>query len=410
MKLSAVFLLSVNVVAASQLAAQAADGSDTVSFLQDSLEQAKVAAPALPAPAKPSRLSHSAMAPLARSTQKLMPMTPRSDSSSRLRPFVAGRYLPSQSDLQPRSASEPQMPLAAPTLSGQVSTMYAKVPTTYASDYVDQLALAAARKVKNVAKKYMAASKAAPGAAAVLPGQYGAAAAEAPAVPALSDLIGAEQSAGLAQLPNLSQPVVPTPLQGAQAQLVVPQPLQSLPARSPAAQYIVPPPNLSHYEETRMVRQVEANLPERLYAQANGDMRATSRVNPGLTGAGPPPFPLSSLLGAGGAPGARSGRTRPAPGIEAKFGNWHGGNSLPSAAFHTYLSKARMAGPLSVSRSSVSKGSRRTGRQVAACHPGSATPAAPAHASSAAKTAKSATVKSSFVACYPQYRRFPSGG
>lgn len=403
MKLSAVFLLSVNVVAATQVAAVAADCSDTASFLQESLSGAKATpAPALRPSTAVSKISHSAAQPVAPS-RKLVPMVPVADKSVKLRPFMPGRYLPSEGDLYPRAAVPESLGAQPAPLSGQVSASanaYSKVPTTYASDYVDQLALAAARKVKNVARKFAAAPKTTPGSAPVLPGQFGGAANQ-PAVPALANLIGADQSAqSLPQLPALSPSVtVPAPPSATRVSpVVVPPPPQV------AAFPTVPPPNLSSYEEAKMARLVEANLPERLYANgSNGDMRASSRVNPGLAGAGPPPFPLSLMAGQMPAAG---GRMRPAPGMEAKFGNWHDRNNLPSAAFHTYLSQAKMAGPLAVSRTMQSKGSRRTGRQSASAHS-----AAPAHhvasVASSIKVPKKTAVKNAVVACYPHYHRYP---
>lgn len=408
MKLSAVFLLSVNVVAASQVAAVAADCSDTASFLQESLGSAPQAAPApaalaAPRPARMSQISHSIAAKPLPSQRRLVPMTPIADKGTKLRAFVPGRYLPSEGDLQPRAyASEPQIP--AP-LTGQVSAAqmaYSKVPTTYSGDYVDQLALAAAHKVKAVAKRFAAAPKTMPGSQPVLPGQYGGGAAQRTAVPALANLIGADQSlAAMNQLPSLNQAVVPAPSTAQASPVVVPQPQQS-------AFPIVPPPNLSKYEEAKFSRMVEASLPERLYANgSNGDMRVSSRVNPGLAGAGPPPFPLSFAGGHQPAAGGRGMRSGPA--MEAKFGNWHENNNLPQAAFHTYLSRAKMAGPLAVTRMQ-GKGSKRTGRQVYFCQP----TAPAAHVAKAPtqshKVAKKSVVKSAVVACYQQYHRYPGAG
>lgn len=410
MKLSAVFLLSVNVVAASQVAAVAADCSDTASFLQDSLGSAPQAAPApaalaAPRPARISQIAHSVASKPLSAQRRLVPMTPIADKGTKLRPFMPGRYLPSEGDLQPRAyVSEPQIP--AP-LTGQVSaaqvnasSVYSKVPTTYSGDYVDQLALAAAHKVKAVAKRFAAAPKTMPGSQPVLPGQYGGAA-QRTAVPALANLIGADQSlTAMNQLPALNQAVVPAPSTAQASPVVVPQPQQS-------AFPIVPPPNLSKYEEAKFSRMVEASLPERLYANgSNGDMRVSSRVNPGLAGAGPPPFPLSF---AGGHQPAAGGRgMRPGPAMEAKFGNWHENNNLPQAAFHTYLSRAKMSGPLAVARMQ-GKGSKRTGRQAYFCQP-SAPVTHVAKAPMQNKIAKKSVVKSAVVACYRQYHRYPGAG
>ncbi|MBY0546811.1 MAG: hypothetical protein K2W95_05935 [Candidatus Obscuribacterales bacterium] len=402
MKLSAVFLLSVNVVAASQVAAVASECSDTASFLQESLGSTPHAAPIAQASPRPARISHSIAAKPLPSQRRLVPMTPIADKGTKLRAFMPGRYLPSEGDLQPRAyASEPQ--LSAP-LTGQVSaaqTAYSKVPTTYSGDYVDQLALAAAHKVKAAAKRFAAAPKTMPGSQPVLPGQYGGAAQRA-AVPALANLIGADQSlTAMNQLPSLNQAVVPVPSTAQASPVVVPQPQQT------AAFPTVPPPNLSKYEEAKFARMVEASLPERLYANgSNGDMRASSRVNPGLAGAGPPPFPLSL---AGGQMSAAAGHgMRPGPAMEAKFGNWHENNNLPQAAFHTYLSQAKMAGPLAVARMQ-GKGSKRTGRQAYFCQP-SAPSTHVAKAPVQHKVAKKSVVKSAVVACYPQYHRYPGAG
>lgn len=401
MKLSAVFLLSVNVVAASQVAAIAADCSgDTASFLQESLGSApqSAPAPALAAP-RPAKISHSTMASRPTNSQRrLVPMTPIADKSVKLRPFMPGRYLPSEGDLQPRATTTTAYASEAAPLTGKVSaasSAYSKVPTTYSGDYVDQLALAAAHKVKAVAKRFTAS----PGSQPVMPGQYGRSS-QRTAVPALANLIGADQpQVAMNQLPSLSQAVVPAPSTAQVSPVVVPQP-QSQVAAFPT----VPPPNLSAREEAQFARLVEANLPERLYAHgSNGDMRASSRVNPGLAGAGPPPFPLS-LAGASAGRGAR-----PMPGMEAKFGNWHGNNNLPQAAFHTYLSQAKMAGPLSVSRSMQSKGSKKTGRQAYFCQPSSQATHV-AKAPTQTRVAKKSVVKSAVVACYPQYHRYPGAG
>ncbi len=421
MKLSAVFLISVNMVAATQMAATAAD---TASFLQESLVGANSTAPPAKQPvAKPTRISHSTLrTPVATrpaDKRRLVTMTPISDTTAKFRPFVPGRYLPSESDLQPKP--EPSVPSIAQSsiaqsvpvssLSGQVSAMYSKVPTTYAGDYVDQLALAAARKVKSIAKRYNQAVSKKP----VLPGQFGGG---APGVPALADLIGADQSSvGQPQSPSAQQPLVPVPT-AMQTTAVVPQPQQV--QQRVASLPFVAPPNLSKYEESRLMRLVEANSPERLYAQnINGEMRGSSRVNPGLAGVGPPPFPLSL----GGMPGG--GMQSPSgagPGMEARFGNWHERDSLPTAGFQTYVSPRKMAGPLTVSRSTPQQGarnSRRTGKQSIALAPASChTPVSSQSSHQVANNSvvplksakKSAPVKSQFVACYPQYRRYPNGG
>lgn len=367
MKLSAVVLLSVNFVAASQMAANAAD---TASFLQDALT-------AQPQPTRSTsggyKASHTPakQKPRAASPAKkraYVAMTPVVDGV-KIRPFVPGRYLPSEADLEAKKQRElaaQQMFYVPRTesgmLAGQVSSnnnnmgelgSAINTAASYAMSrpanqaYMHKVTQAAIQKVKQAAKNFNAGAsqRSVPGMNPVLPGQF----AQIPGAPG-------------------AIPEIPEPQTARQHSLQVPQP-PSARALPQVPQYVaaptgvvVPPPALTKYESSQLERLVESNLPENVYAGFNGDMRASSQGNPGLAGAGPPPYPLSTLpINAG-----RRG-SMPTVGAQARFGSWHGGNSnLPQASFHSYV-PIHTAGPMSVKINHY-RGSHKTGRQAVSMH------------------------------------------
>lgn len=399
MKLSAVVLISVNLVAASQLPANA---DDTASFLADALSSkpaARSTAVKAPRSTPPKRST-------ARSTshRSYVAMAPIVDGV-KVRNFKPGRYLPSEAELAAKRDAESAYQSLPPqfdpsgTMTGSVSYMGERSAPTYPSayqapsypmsraDYMPKIS-AAVQKAKQVAKQFASSPRAVPGLAAVLPGQIGQAA------------------KGIVPEPTNynSLPVqIPQPGNMASPQVQVPQP-QPAHSNVAAAPYVVPAPSLTNYEQSRLQRIVDSNMPGNVYNQGfNGDMRA-HQGNPGLAGAGPSPFPLSvnPMQGRMGghvmSPGAMP------IGQQARFGSWHGGSSnLASAGFHTYV-PVHMMGPASI-KVNHSHGSRKTGRQaskVASHH---------AHSSSVAPQAKhAAAAKPQIVepkaASYAPYLRY----
>lgn len=348
MKLSAVVLLSVNFVAASQVAANAAD---TASFLQEALTaqaQSRTAATGSPS----QRSARQRPASKKRGQKAYVAMTPVVDGV-KIRPFMPGRYLPSQAELEAKRQSELEARQAAyipandsGILSGQVSanndlsSSLAPVAAYAMSRPANQVYVQKAiQKVKQAAKNFTAShSRSLPGLNPVMPGQ-------------------------VAQVPSLGP--VPEP-RSTSFPVQVPQPpslrtvVPKVPNYVAASPVSVPPPALTKYESSQLERLVESNLPENVYAGFNGDMRASGQGNPGLTGGGPPPFPLSSMP----MNSVRPAHGMPAIGSQARFGSWHGGHSnLPQAAFQSYV-PIHTAGPMSVKVNHF-KGSHKTGRQAA---------------------------------------------
>jgi hypothetical protein len=365
MKLSAVVLLTVNFVAASQVAAHA---SDTASFLQEALapqansvKQGGQAA-ASPRAARPARKSSSYVS-----------MTPVTDGA-KMRPFVPGRYLPSESDLQAKKQSEiaAQAPFQSPSLStggvltGQVSTNAAAMnelgaiaapAASYAmskpvnQDYIHNIAQIAIQKVKAAAKSYTAAHpRAVPGVNPVVPGQ-------------VARLPG---NAGV--MPEIPEPPGP---KASSLQIPQPQARPSSPVQVPAPP-VVSAPELSKYETSQLERLVDSNSPENVYA----GQKAASGV-----------LPMNQ--------GTRGRAINPAV-SQARFGSWHGGNGLSTASFHSYV-PIHMTGPMSVKITQHST-SHRTGSQSAtmASHP--------AHASQVRKPV--AEKQKADSVSYPPYRRY----
>jgi hypothetical protein len=404
MKLSAVVLLSVNLVAASQVAANA---SDTASFLKDALSPT---ASANTSAAKPAarESQHATKHAAKRSSRAYVAMTPVVDGV-KIRPFVPGRYLPSEAEIeakkqasiaaQQQAAYSAQLPYSsrydAGMLSGHVAsnnvgelgTVLAPA-ANYASNYAmsrpmnNESITRVIQKVKQVAKNFSAARNV-PGMNPVIPGQ-------------IAKLPGAPKSIPNIPEPSeeaLSYPQVPQPPLGRTA---VPVQVPSAPRSNVSAQMpVVPAPVLSSYEERQLNRLVDANLPENVYGSSNGDMK-TGQGNPGLAGAGPPSFPLSSN------PMSQPRGIRSTIGQQARFGSWHGGNSnLPQSSFQSYM-PVHVASPMSISVHHLGN-SHKTGRQALAMHPAH-------HSSSASSTKKSSAPKSAPIQpvakSYAPYHRY----
>lgn len=405
MKLSAVVLISVNLVAASQLPANA---DDTAAFLADALSSKPSARAVSAAPraaqvkrSSPARTGSSRSGP----NRSYVAMAPIVDGV-KVRTFKPGRYLPSEAELSAkREAESASMYQSLPahfdpsgTMAGSVSYSGERVQPSYPSayqmpsypmprgDFMPKIT-AAVQKAKQVAKQFAASPRAVPGMNAVLPGQI------------------AQAAKGIVPEPSSFNAMpVQVPQPGTTASLPVqvaqPQPTHS----NVAAPYMVPPPSLTNYEQSRLQRIVDSNMPGNVYNQGfNGDMRA-NQGNPGLAGAGPSPFPLSVNPMQG-----RMGGNAMSPGAmpigqQARFGSWHGGSSnLASAGFHTYV-PVHMSGPASI-KVNHSHGSRKTGRQankIASHH---------THSSYVAPQAKHAAATKAQViepkaASYPPYMRY----
>lgn len=399
MKLSAVVLLSVNLVAASQVAANAAD---TASFLQDALSPSSSAANAsgqnnAQAPAKAARQATAAAKK--RASKSYVAMTPSLDGV-KIRPFMPGRYLPSESELQARReaeiaakreaqlAAQQNFPISSGMLSGGVSAnnmseLNTMIPAAkYAlsnpanQDYIHRATQVALQKVKQAAKNFSASPRSIPGRNPVMPGQV----AQLPGAPGIIPDIPEPQT-------GLMPVAVPQPPRPAAVQVPAPQQFN-------VAAPVVQPPALTSYEARQLDKLVESNMPENVYSSGiNGDMR-TGQSNPGIAGQGSPPFPLSNL------PMGR-GRGISTVSSQARFGSWHGGNSnLPQASFQSFV-PVHMAGPMSIKVNHYSN-SHRTGRQAASiAHPHSSGQAHPQ-----AHLAKKAEKKDVPVAAYPPYRRY----
>lgn len=419
MKLSSVVLLTVNLVAISQTAAVAQ--KETASFLQESLSELASssaarggnAAQRSPVSATVKSIHYASAAGLGRvagAARKSIPAAGRksgsgraslaSDAGLKLRPFVPGRYLPSEKELE-EAAYRSMAPKYDPAgfITGEISTCAAPCPAhlpryeeaasprPQARTQVQQLAEVAIQKVCAAMPRRAAGALPARGAA------------------------GAVSPPGMASFQEIMQPLslcsaapggmVPEPK--APSGVAVPEPplagLASLPI-------MVPAPMLSRFDDRQLEKMMEANMPSRLYANkgVNGEMRGSVSGNPGLTGVGPPPFPLSFMPGAGHNPasmGAAAGRSSAAPmGSEARFGSWHDRMSLQQSSFQSYL-PARMAGPMPPTRLARASGSRRTGKQAASAGLQVKTPALP----QATHRASSARPKPK-VASYPAYLRY----
>ena len=377
MKLSAVVLLTVNLVAASQVAANA---SDTASFLQDALAPSAKAAKSgeYKAPEAPRTIRSDSR----KKSSSYMAMAPVLDGV-KLRPFVPGRYLPSESELQAKKQAETssQQPVfsagnASGMLSGQVSTTNNTMSelssivapaASYAmsrpvnQDYIQKIAQIALKKVKQASKNFVAEHP--QGTNPLVPNP-------------------------VAQLAGLrgGVPEVPEPQATVSTSMPVPQP-QARPINTvKVPQYnaassvpVVQPPELTKYEANQLEKLVDSNLPENVYAQGQG----TAGQSPLAA------MPLSQ------------GRGRPINTAvsQARFGSWHGGNlGLTSASFHTYV-PIHMAGPMSVKINQHSI-SHHTGHQSAGIS---------AHTFHAGLTTKESADKhkaDTFVADYPPYRRY----
>jgi len=387
MKLSSVVLLSVNLVAASQVAANAAD---TASFLQDALTPSAASAKSAPRPAARPVAKKRA------SKTSYVAMTPVMDGV-KCRPFMPGRYLPSESELEARKEAErarrEAMSFApADVLTGRVAatndlsnmSAMAAPAASYAmsrpanQDYMHKVQ-GIVQKVKEAAKGYsLAHTRSVPGMNPVMPGQF------------------AQNSGASAAMPRIPEP------QRATMPLNVPQPpvARSMPVQVPQAPQhvaasapVVPLPSLSKWDNAQLDKLIDNNMPENVYANVNGDMRA-SQGNPGVSGAGPTPYPLNSI----------NRRGVQTIGAQARFGSWHGGHeNLPQSSFQSYM-PVHMAGPMAVKINHYSGGSKKTGRQaarIAAKHHVASAP-------TAASVLKVDKVKSIPAASYPPYRRYGS--
>lgn len=361
MKLSAVVVISVNLVAATQLSANAAD---TASFLAETLSVAPVNTAARSVPLKAARKHYQAPAKKASQGHRgYVAMEPVIDGV-KVRAFKPGRYLPSEADLAARreQASYQSMParldpagimagsvslagesgLASPAYPSQGYPM--SRPAT--GDYMPKV-VAAVQKAKQVYKTFAASPRSIPGMHALMPGQI------------------AHHAKGIVPEPfnfdkhNSGAVQIPQPPTRASAPMQIPNPATSNVAAAP---YVVPSPSLTSYEAAKLQRIVESNLPENVYQPGfNGEMRA-AQGNPGA-GGGPPPFPLSVNPMQGRMGGRALSPSGMPVGQQARFGSWHGGSNLASAAFHTYV-PVHMAGPASIKVNHF-HGSHKTGKQAA---------------------------------------------
>ncbi|MBY0357652.1 MAG: hypothetical protein K2W82_06590 [Candidatus Obscuribacterales bacterium] len=369
MKLSAVVLLSVNLVAASQAAAHASE-QNTAAFLQESLNSR----------ALPSQQM--------KRNKKLVALSPVIDGGTKIRPFVPGRYLPSQAELE-RQKSEKAYALMLPKsdssglLTGQVSdysAVQAQDEEAIARRYIQKAVRTAVSKATSVVKFAKAAPRTVPGATAqaVLPGQ-------------------------IAQLPGNA---------GVMPRVPEPQDMEILPVAAHQSKVtnslpLFPQaPILSKFDQDQLDRAVAANMPEACYAQgSNGESRAMGQGNPALSGTGPPPFPLSLLPAGKRQISAGQGVVNAPVTSQARFGSWHGGSSgLGQASFHTYLAN-KMNGPLAVSRVNKAKPGRTTGRQATTYVPKYVTRKAVAPSLAKIHYQPAQKMQPS-VATYPAYRRY----
>lgn len=397
MKLSAVVLIGVNLAAGLQTAALAADTEvgESAAFLQESLvsipkakTQAKKPLARKMAMSTDISLQHRSSVKHAKTFTSLDPFY---DKSAGVRPFVPGRYLPSEAELlAQKEAATARKERAYQTmaaradlsnsLSGRVSDFAMSAPIANATkhgqdEYMRKIAHIAVAKAKNIVANNFAklAPRSVPGVAPVMPGQI------------------AEFSGNPGFMPSLPEP-------GTQA-------AQPMPMARSITPVMPPVPMLTAYEQRQLSRQVEANMPEVCYSQgSNGEMRALGQGNPGLAGAGPPPFPLSMVGGGQLQQSMRAGSPRLPATAQARFGSWHGGSeNLQNASFHTYLS-APMNGPLSVSRVPRGITSSRTSRQTQA-HPHLYRHMNKPSAQIASKHSSQSKAQP-YVATYSAYRRY----
>lgn len=387
MKLSAVFLLSVNVAVLSQVPATA---SDTASFLQESLSDVKPVAKQARRQSTAKPASKRAAGKISHSNQKYVALQPIADTTISLRPFMPGRYLPSATDLEPKYVSmAPRYDLGGP-ISGQVSATQYQPPTAvpqYKAAYQDYRADSGVKRmaeaaIKKVCQATGKSNRAIPGLSQVLPSQFQAPANAGPS----SDF--SQPAAGVVMQ---SSPQAPASPHG-----------DSL--RSFAAPAQLGPPMLSPNEDAQLTNLMEMSMPSRLYPQGvNGEMRGSVQGNPGFAGAGPPPFPLSFMQGqAPPTRGARPGMAMTAQ--QAKFGSWHDRNNLPQSGFQSYLA-ARMAGPIKPTAVLAGGGgqpSRKTGRQAISVR-------TQQRAAQQKMCPEKSPVchKEPYVASYSPYRRYP---
>lgn len=388
MKLSSVVLLSVNLVVGTQVAANAAD---TASFLQDALSPSASAANAKSSPARAGRPAQHKK----RSSKAYVAMTPVVDGV-RMRPFVPGRYLPSEADIQARQEAEQQAAQQAQQqaafsypgmdpsgmLSGKVSSNQEMAPSPYLQQaasyamsrpanqaYMHKISQA----VKQAARKYTAAHpRSIPGVNPVMPGQ-------------------------IAHFPG----AIPEPQQArATMPMRIPQPpvmRQSMPIVPQAPQCVAPQqapvvPSITSMDTNQLDQLLDGGLSGNANTAFNGDMRF-GQGNPGFAGAGPSTYPLSSMQH------GRGGMQAP----QARFGSWHGGSNLAQASFHSYV-PVHMAGPMSVKINHLGN-SKKTGHQAYSAR-SVRTHASQQHHSVLKHVVAKVEKKAPFVAVYPLYRRY----
>jgi len=362
MKLSAI-LVSVNLVAALPVAAQAAEDavSDKAEWLKQNLAAMDTAKKA---PIRKISLSDPGMSPRAK--------------VSHLRPFVANRRLPSQRELDlqlvaqqgrmdnsqgtsPLIGQQPLMAQAQSPLAGQVSAYSARETAAdpYAgmvSPYTTATSLSTASGRPN---RYSAAALAAqrqatrttpraiPGQIPTLPGQVAALPGMTPAIPVIPE------PQTMASLPSFPQPA---PIQTATGSFASQddRPVEHLVRQGGAL--LVQAPVLTPDEQSMLDELVELNRPGRASqfqdlpgAEAppapsfNAQPRAELHAH---TDIGPPPFPLNLLPESALHDLLRRGQRRiNAP--PAYFGSWHrsmSASALPACGFQSHV---HMHGPTS---------------------------------------------------------------
>jgi hypothetical protein len=360
MKLSAFLAISVPIVAASQMPAQAAEPTVSGAWLQESISELT------PAKAKMATTSYSAAQ---KHVVHVVHAAPISPNAVKLRPFKPGRYLPSEKELraaavQAQQVQQAQYDYSAPgaQLNGQVNAQGYAAPMRQQSAY-DQYAMPngyaasmPAMAASPIAQRVKAQIKRAIGQRAprVVPNQM-------PMLP--------EQ---LTQAPML-QPQIPEPpaqRQQMRAPFPVSMPVGQFP--QPSAQQMsqpmapqFQPDNISPQEVQAMFRQAEMSPPQ-ARMNFNGEVVGQALDNPG-NGGGQPPFPLNIFGGnaLGNLTQSQHGMGMGAGTQQARFGSWHGGSSMASAGFHSYVARRKPV-MYEYSRAPMANSSRRTRAQASA--------------------------------------------
>jgi hypothetical protein len=346
MKLSAFLAVSVPLLAMSQPAMAEDAMADTGSWLKSSL-----------ATLKPAAKSTAAAKPAAHKVSHAMPTA--SQTSTGMRPFVPGRYLPHESDL--RQAMVPQQPQldnsmslsASQPLAGEVNANgYAAPRTTSSYDryaMISKLAqeITAQQRVARTDKRGATRSpRLMPGQMPVIPEQL------TPMQSAILPTIPEPPMQRIATRPQFSMPMAPSmqqpSMQQEQQQMMMQmqqmqsrQPLmQPMSKQQPTRTYMQPgyatanePPQITAQEQQALERMVAQNRPT-AYMNSNGDIYGTTQDNPSI-GTGPGPLPIGLLPGNAMQTLSQSHKQANVP--QARFGSWHGGDALPDSGFHTYI-------------------------------------------------------------------------